>query len=161
MRKKYIALKDFQLITYIRVKGKEHICKFTGGFFNQAEVRNGSYTTSDKDIQDALEKDKRFGSLYALVSINGLPLSEYNAITEDGKDKELNKSYIADKEGVDNNDVKEVEYINLEADKKQLAIEELISRVPKIGEIDKRITIAELKALANVNGYDFPNMISR
>ena len=49
------------------------------GFFNQAEVRNGSYTTSDKDIQDALEKDKRFGSLYALVSINGLPLSEYNA----------------------------------------------------------------------------------
>lgn len=153
MRKKYIALKDFQLITYIRVKGKEHICKFTGGFFNQAEVRNGSYTTSDKDIQDALEKDKRFGSLYALVSINGLPLSEYNAITEEIKNTEETQSK--------NNYVEEVEYINLEADKKQLAIEELISRVPEIGEIDKRITIAELKALANANGYDFPNMISR
>lgn len=148
MRKKYIALKDFQLITYIRVKGKEHICKFTGGFFNQAEVRNGSYTTSDKDIQDALEKDKRFGSLYALVSINGLPLSEYNAITE--KIKKIEEGFGG-----------EVEYINLEAGKKQLAIEELISRVPEIGEIDKRITIAELKALANANGYDFPNMISR
>lgn len=147
MRKKYIALKDFQLITYIRVKGKEHICKFTGGFFNQAEVRNGSYTTSDKDIQDALERDKRFGSLYALVSINGLPLSEYKA----------DEDYIADEGGFGS----EVEYINLEAGKKQLAIEELISRVPEIGEIDKRITIAELKALANANGYDFPNMTSR
>lgn len=89
-------------------------------------------------------------------------LNGFITVIEDEKDKELNKSNKADKEGVDNNSTKdEVEYINLEADKKQLAIEELISRVPEIGEIDKRITIAELKALANVNGYDFPNMTSR
>lgn len=88
-------------------------------------------------------------------------LNGFITVIEDEKDKKVNKSYIADEEGFGNNDVKEVEFINLEADKKQLAIEELTSKVPEIGEIDKRITIAELKALANANGYDFPNMISR
>lgn len=143
MRKKYIALKDFQLITYIRVKGKEHICKFTGGFFNQAEVRNGSYTTSDKDIQDALEKDKRFGSLYALVSINGLPLSEYNASTEEIKNTEETQSK--------NN------YKELVAEKKQLAIEELKSLFPDV-EIKLPITNKELEAIANGLSCTFVNL---
>lgn len=143
MRKKYIALKDFQLITYIRVKGKEHICKFTGGFFNQAEVRNGSYTTSDKDIQDALEKDKRFGSLYALVSINGLPLSEYNASTEEVKNTEKTQS---------KNDYKE-----LVAEKKQLAIEELKSLFPDV-EIKLPITNKELEEIANGLSCTFVNL---
>lgn len=143
MRKKYIALKDFQLITYIRVKGKEHICKFTGGFFNQAEVRNGSYTTSDKDIQDALEKDKRFGSLYALVSINGLPLSEYNASTEEIKNTEETQSK--------NN------YKELVAEKKQLAIEELKSLFPDV-EIKLPITNKELEEIANRLRCTFVNL---
>lgn len=143
MRKKYIALKDFQLITYIRVKGKEHICKFTGGFFNQAEVRNGSYTTSDKDIQDALEKDKRFGSLYALVSINGLPLSEYNASTEEIKNTEETQSK--------NN------YKELVAEKKQLAIEELKSLFPDV-EIKLPITNKELEEIANRLSCTFVNL---
>lgn len=143
MRKKYIALKDFQLITYIRVKGKEHICKFTGGFFNQAEVRNGSYTTSDKDIQDALEKDKRFGSLYALVSINGLPLSEYNVSTEEIKNTEETQSK--------NN------YKELVAEKKQLAIEELKSLFPDV-EIKLPITNRELEKIANGLGCTFVNL---
>lgn len=143
MRKKYIALKDFQLITYVRVKGKEHICKFTGGFFNQAEVRNGSYTTSDKDIQDALEKDKRFGSLYALVSINGLPLSEYNASTEEIKNTEETQSK--------NN------YKELVAEKKQLAIEELKSLFPDV-EIKLPITNKELEEIANGLSCTFVNL---
>ena len=143
MRKKYIALKDFQLITYIRVKGKEHICKFTGGFFNQAEVRNGSYTTSDKDIQDALEKDKRFGSLYALVSINGLPLSEYNASTEEIKNTEETQSK--------NN------YKELVAEKKQLAIEELKTMFPDL-EVNPKATNAQLEAIANEHRCTFVNL---
>lgn len=140
-RKIYIAKNDFSLLTYLTVKGKKIKCLFTGGFFNQSETRNGSFSTSDKDVQDALEKSPRFNQDYVLVSVNGIPLHEYLDNTKVEEEKSLSK------EG----------FTELQANKKQLAIEELKTMFPDL-EVNPKATNAQLEAIANEHRCTFVNL---
>ncbi len=59
-RKIYIS-PYFHYMTYIEVAGKTQIVEFKGGVAYGNYQRKGTFTTSDEALQEAIEKDARFG----------------------------------------------------------------------------------------------------
>lgn len=63
----YRLLKDLNRLTYVNIKGKDVPIHFSGGVIYPRRI-NGSYSTSDPDIQKALENDHRNGEIWKCIS---------------------------------------------------------------------------------------------
>ena len=68
MKYKTYTSKHFHYMTLIEVNGKAQIIEFKGGIEYGNYVRRGTYSTNNKDIQTAIERDKRFGNTIQLVA---------------------------------------------------------------------------------------------
>lgn len=134
MRKIYRAIRDFSLMMYIEVEGKEQSIDFNRGFKNSQATVNGFFATSDAKLQKALESDPRFNVTYSLE--NAIAEPKVKEVVEDPK-----KNF------------KQLTSIN-----KQMAIEELIALFPELETISPSITNAALEALANTKECTFPSL---
>lgn len=159
MRRKYILISDFSLNTYVQVKGEDVLIRFEGGLKSSAFKKNGFYVTSNKSIQEALENSTNFNKKYE---------EDKNYNKEGRKQEQLSKENAPltnpelEPSGTElNTEVPspEVKLIELDADNKQIAIEQLVTALPKLATVIKpSITNSSLQKLANENGYTFPHL---
>lgn len=69
MIKTYQLTNDINLTTPILCDGKPKMISFTGGMKNTGEdIRRGTYTTADEKVQQAIEADSGFGSIFHCVT---------------------------------------------------------------------------------------------
>lgn len=69
MLKVYIALSDFSLSTSVEVEGVKQRIHFRGG--TMTPKRNGTFTTSDEKLQQAIESSPMFGHTVAIDKVFG------------------------------------------------------------------------------------------
>ena len=69
MIKTYQLINDINLTTPVLCGGKAIMISFTGGMRNSGEtLRHGQFTTSDEELQKALEADRGYGRVFRCIT---------------------------------------------------------------------------------------------
>ena len=69
MIKTYQLINDINLTTPVLCGGKAIMISFTGGMRNSGEtMRHGQFTTSDEELQKALEADRGYGRVFRCIT---------------------------------------------------------------------------------------------
>ena len=70
IQKTYISAEYMQLQVVVVAKGERHVIEFTSGQY-QPFKRNGTFTTTDKDIMDALEHHPQYPGEFYVLDVKG------------------------------------------------------------------------------------------
>lgn len=146
MVKRYISKirGSLTLKSIVTIDGKEEIVTIS---FTKANIREGKcfFITDDEKEQSAIEASREFKNGFMSVISDEKEIGNPEESEESQKEPEENLKK---------------DFIQLEASKKQLAIEELIAKFPELAEkLAGKVTNAQIEAIANENNCTFPNLV--
>lgn len=154
MLKIYQSIRALKLVTEISVDGEPVTIEFTNGV-RQPKRRNGTYNTTSKKMQKALESSPKFNKSYKLVKTVGE--QEPESVVEEIQEKEIQKESIEEikKEDVSDN-TEENDYSSIT--KAQDARDVLFN-------LDKTLTYNDVKSKMFIHNQakrlniSFPNLV--
>lgn len=91
-RKIYTAQIGINYVIYIKVNGKSKMIEFDRGFIIGTNKYKPTYSTTDKDIQKALEEDKAFNKEFVLTKIELVKEEESETKSEETPVKKTRKT---------------------------------------------------------------------
>jgi len=153
MEKRYILKDGLRLETDVTVKGQSVPISFSGARMRDNKIlERGSYTTSDKDIQEALEKSRSFNSLWEWCRDTKHRMSQV-------KEEPVKEEPVQEGVNISTGEVITVTYVDpkvLEVTNYTLAKNYLKEVFPNVTR-EEILSADKLKAYAKEKGITFPN----